>query len=254
MYILRHPAGNLGPLSVARAPGGAGKLERLATPGPDGTLLRVGADCIDLHITDAPVTLVVTAFLPHAGAPVPALRVDQVGLAPAHEPQPASAAPIVISQRGLSLIGEVDTLGLAVAAPGAILGRPADCLPLAGFQLMWPDQPADVELSYGVTMEDSSPTPMVSTGAFCGVRGGRGRITACRFSLSGPGAATCRLEGSAWFSGGFTTPVVAGALIRGPSGLEHLTGLSLKAVAPQVSLRQLPPRFKAHTHRSNKHV
>lgn len=102
MYILRHPKGGLAPLSIGIAPtnGIAGRLERLATPGTQGGVLRDGADCIVVHVIDAPVDIVVTAFLAAAGDPVPQLRLDRIGLdapraaAVANEVANAAAKPV----------------------------------------------------------------------------------------------------------------------------------------------------------------
>jgi hypothetical protein len=50
------------------------------------------------------------------------------------------------------------------------------------------------------------------------------------FALVGPQADEFQLEGTAYFSGGFQVPVTSGLPASGPSGLEHLTALSLRAV------------------------
>lgn len=72
---------------------------------------------------------------------------------------------------------------------------------------------------------------MVSVGQFCGTRNMARRITEVTFALAGEEAYQYQLEGMAHFSGGFTTPIVSGLSISGPSGLEHLTSVSLRAIA-----------------------
>lgn len=244
IYILRHPAGGMAPISVTRAPGGLGKLDMLATAGTDGAILRNGSDCIVLHVRDAAVEMLVTAFLPREGAPVPALKIDQVGLEPApgalprqaaalpQAPMPGAAAgQIQISDKGISVIGHIERTGDVVAADGQRLGDPSTSLRLEGFQVMWPDRPAGVDLAYGIAVEGMGATPVVQTGKFCGTRGKALRITEVSFALVGPQAAQFRLEGSAHFTGGFQMPLVSGMAASGPSGLEHLTALTLRVLA-----------------------
>jgi hypothetical protein len=241
MYILRHPGGGLPPLTVSRAPGGGaakGRLEMIATPTTQGAILRDGADCIVLHVMDAPVEFLVSAFLPHAGASVPALRVDQIGLDKAAT-APAAAAPapatagrrIQVSAKGISIIAHVERTGDVVAGEGARVGDPSSNRRIEGFQLMWPDRPAGVELAYSVAVEGVGAMPVVGTGKFCGTREQARRITEVTIALVGPQAEQFRLEGSAHFSGGFQVALTPGIAASGPSGLEHLTALSLRAVA-----------------------
>ncbi len=68
----------------------------------------------------------------------------------------------------------------------------------------------------------------MSTGHFCGTRGQARRITEVTFVLTGPQAARYELDGKVCFTGGFAMPVTAGMPCSGPSGLEHLTSLSLQ--------------------------
>jgi hypothetical protein len=231
MYILRHPKQGLAPLSVARAPGGSGKLNLIATDGTDGAVLRDGSDCIVLHVSGAPVELLVTAFLAQAGDAIPPLRVDQIALDPAPSAQPASGArPIAIGAQGISLIGHIERTGDVVAGLGQVLGEPASDLRLEGFQAMWPDRPDGVDLAYGITVEGAGAMPIVKTGKFCGTKGQARRITEVTFALVGPQAPRYAIEGTAYFTGGFQLPVSSGIALSGPSGLEHLTALSLRAV------------------------
>lgn len=281
MYILRHPKNGLAPLSIGIAPTnakantGAGRIERLATPGTQGSLLRDGADCIVVHVVDAPVDIVVTAFLAAAGDPVPQLRLDRIGLdapgagnapqaaaqaplqaappaapqaAPRAAPQPAAqAAPATpppglrVPARGISLVGHVERTGDIVALPGQALGAPDSDLRVEGFQVMWPDRPDGVDLAYGIAVEDGGNLPTVKTGKFCGTRGQARRITEITFALIGPRAAAFGLDGTAGFTGGFTLPVRSGVTLAGPSGLEHLTSLQLNVVPVPVAAAAANP-------------
>jgi len=253
MYILRHPKGGLAPLSISRAPGrpGDGELSSIATDGTHGSILRDGGDCIVVHVGKAPVELLVTAFLAKEGDQVPALRLDQIGLdapaapsapvkpvapapaapPPAIPPKPAARAAIQIGAHGISLIGHVERSGDLVAAPGEYLGDPSSSLRLEGFQAMWPDRPAGVDLAYGIVIEGVGHMPIVKTGKFCGSKGEARRITEATFALVGPDAGQFQLQGTAYFSGGFQLAIQSGVPLSGPSGLEHLTALSLRAVA-----------------------
>jgi hypothetical protein len=236
MYILRHPKTGLPPISVSRAAGSAGstgRVEALYTPGTDGGVLRSGSDCIVMHVLNAPVELLVTAYLEKAGATVPTLRVDKIALEAdaAGSNQPLAAKPITIPPKGISLIGHIERTGDVVATAGKTLGDPARDMRLEGFQVMWPDKPEGVELSYGVRLEGAGATPPVPTGKFCGTRNAATRIVDVNFTLTGPKAAHYALKGKAYFSGGYGMEISSAMPLSGPSGLEHLTALSLE-VAP----------------------
>ena len=243
VYILRHPGNAMAPLSIGRAHGtapDAGRIETMGTPGTHGALLRSGADCIVLQVLDAPVTLLVSAFLSSKGAAVPQLRCDRVGLeqaAPVSAPVPAVQAPpapagtpIMIGPKGISLIGHIQAVGDVVANEGQQLGKAGEQLRIEGFQIMWPDRPEGVDLHYAITVEGMGRSPAVGVGQFCGTRGQARRIVEATFALTGPLAQCFRLEGHAIFSGGFQIPITNGVPLGGPSGMEHLTGLSLRAV------------------------
>lgn len=248
MYILRHPKQGMAPLGISRSPyePGDGKLTSISTENTNGNILHDGRDCIVLHISDAPVQLLVTAFLAKAGDPVPALRLDKIGLdAPAPTSTPAvpaqAGAPIQIGPAGISIIGHIERSGDLVAAPGETLGEPASGLRLEGFQVMWPDRPDGVDLAYGIEVEGSGYQPVVKTGKFCGTKGAAKRITEVTFSLIGPRAAQFQLEGQASFSGGFRLPIQSAMPLKGPSGLEHLTALQLRAVAASAAQKAPNP-------------
>lgn len=233
MYILRHPKGGLPPLSVSRAPGSPacnGKLEILSTPMTYGTVLRGGSDCIVMLVLEAPVELLVTAYPTKAGAVVPAIKIDQIGLDSEAAPSSETGKQIAISGKGLSIIGHIERTGDAVASEGECLGDASGNLRLEGFQIMWPDRPEGIDLAYNVVLEGVGATPPVNTGKFCGTKNEARRITEVTFTLHGSLAKQFQLEGSVYFSGGFQTPVSSGMPLSGPSGLEHLTSISLRAI------------------------
>lgn len=230
MYILRHPKGELPPLSVSRAAGAEtsnGTIQALYTPKTNGAILRDGSDCIVVHISNGPVDLLVTAYLPHKGAVVPAIKIDQVAL----DPEGGAIKPITVAPKGMSLIGHVERTGDLVASEGERLGDPGSNLRLEGFQVMWPDRPDKVDLTYGVSVEGLGATPPVNSGSFCGTRNQGRRIVGATFGLAGEEADRYRLEGTAYFSGGYEMDVGAGVPLSGPSGVEHLTALKIR-VAP----------------------
>ncbi|MCG2582844.1 hypothetical protein [Massilia sp. TS11] len=228
IFILRHPADSAVPISISRAPGGRGNIQALWTDGTQGAILRNGADCIVMHIKDAEVHLLVSAFV-EAGQPAPALRIDEIGLDDgAAAALPAAEADVLeIPPQGLSLVGHIERRGDCVAAPGATLGDPASAARLEGFQLEWPDKPKSIDLTYSAVIEDHGPTALMKCGDFCGTRGEARRLTEVSFSLIGKDAAKFELTGNAYFSGGFTVPVMSGMPLSGPSGLEHLVALEL---------------------------
>ncbi len=236
MYVLRHPKTGLPPLTVTRAPGNgptlSGKSEVLSTPNSHGSILRSGADCIVIHVYDGPIEVLVTAYLRTAGDSMPSLKVDRIPLesdAPAAL-APGTKEPISIAPKGLSIIGHLERSGDVIAAEGQAIGEPSSTLRIEGFQVMWPDKPDGVDIAYSIEVEGVGAMPMVNSGKFCGTRGQARRITEVTFVLTGANAAQYQLEGVACFTGGFKVPVTSGLPNSGPSGLEHLTSLSLKAV------------------------
>ena len=248
MYILRHPKGGLAPISVGRALGGAdcvGRAEAVFTAKTHGTILRDGSDCIVMHISVAPVELLVTAYLASEDDATPARRVDQIGL----DAEPSSAAvlavpkaemaspaatsakaPFEIAAKGISMIGHIERTGDSLAGVGQTLGDPKKVFRLEGFQIMWPDRPEGVDLAYTAAIEGQGTLPAVASGNFCGTRAHGQRITEVTISLVGPAAKKYQLEGVTHFSGGFQVPMASGLAMGGPSGLEHLTGIAVSVV------------------------
>jgi len=238
IHILRHPK-NGAPLTVSRSIGNSicvGEIEILSTEKTHGTILRDGSDCIVVQVKNAPVEMLVAAYLNFAEEPVPTLRVDMIALDPVGSASiaqtPASQqAPIKISETGVSLIGHIENLGDVVVSGGALLGDPTKQFRLEGFQIMWPDKPAKVDIACQVSVEGVGELPSVNVGNFCGTRGEARRITEVMFSLVGADAAKYQLTGTAHFSGGFQVPISSGLALSGPSGFEHLACLSLQVVA-----------------------
>lgn len=246
MYILRHPKTGLPPISISRAAGKPehnGRIEALYTPNTDGGILRDGRDCIVMQVLNAPVELLVTAYLDKPGATVPALKVDKIALEAGLD---STATPIEIPPNGITLIGHIERRGNVIASNGTKLGEVSSELRLEGFQIMWPDKPEGVDLAYGVNVEGAGQMPSVTSGSFAGTRNMAGRIIGLKLSLIGPKAESFALEGCASFSGGYSTQLVADKLISGPSGLEHLTGLELE-VLPKATGTKAPGPWEAST-------
>lgn len=235
LYALRHPGAGMAPLSVSRIPdpeGGGGRVDSLSLPGLGDGMLRGAEDCIVWRVSDRPVGLLATAFLQRDDELVPAVRIQRldgegavpVGAAASDE---TSRPPIVVAPHGVSIIAYVDGRGDVVAAAGESLGSPDSLRSITGFQLVWPDRPAGVDILYSVSLEGHGSLPTVSTGSFCGVRDGGARITGIAMGLTGEKAGRYRLKGQACFSGGFTV-YFEGGVIGGPSGFEHLAALRLE--------------------------
>lgn len=243
MYILRQPKGSRTPLAVSRAPclagsdNNTGKMEVLGTPKTDGSMLRDGSDCLVLHIFAGPVEILVSALVQNVSE-APAIKIDKIALGEA-EPV-AATGPIAIEPQGISVIGHVELKGDVVASPGGTLGEPGSPNRLEGFQVMWPDRPEGVDLAYSIVVEGVGAMPSTKTGNFCGTRGEARRITEVTFALIGPNAGQYQLEGAAHFSGGFQLPIASGMPLGGPSGVEHLTALALRAV-PRVAGKAANP-------------
>jgi hypothetical protein len=186
-----------------------------------------------MQVLNAPVDLLVTAYLETAGLAVPSLKIDKIAL----EGDAASAAgrPLQIPPKGISVIGHVERSGDQVVAEGQRLGDPQSNLRLEGFQVMWPDKPDSIDLSYSALVEGAGETPTVSTGKFCGTRNAAKRIVGVAFSLTGPQASNYKLTGEAFFSGGFTRAIDPGVQLAGPTGLEHLSALQLSVEKANVT-------------------
>lgn len=237
-YILRHPKIAGVALSITRAPNCMATVEVLATPKTHGTILRDGADCIVMLISNAPAELLVTSISDEVLAEAASLKIDRIaldaaaGLAGGVSKLPVAPAPkhIEIGPNGLSIIGHLELKGDVVAKEGDVLGDPNSTLRVEGIQLMWPDRPDGVDLAYNISVEGFGATPVVKTGNFCGSRGQAKRITEVTFTLVGPEAGKYRLDGQACFSGGFIVPVESGMPLGGPSGIEHLTAISLRPI------------------------
>lgn len=264
LYVLRHPKVAGVALSVTRGPNCLSKIDMLSTPKTHGTLLRNGADCIVMLISHGPAELLVTAICEVGTLGTkPSIKIDRIGLdeepnsitAPSSDvaaeasaiPQPNPSRAIEISPQGLTIIGHVERKGDVVAAEGEILGDPEKTQRVEGFQLMWPDRPQGLDLAYSISVEGFGATPVVKTGNFCGTRGQARRITEVTFTLIGPDAEKFRLDGQACFSGGFKVPVESGVPLGGPSGMEHLTAISLRPVAASGVVQGNPWNDEAKT-------
>ncbi len=243
MYILRHPKSGMPPLTVSRALNDrscAAKIDILSTPNAHNSILRDGTDCIVMLVSDGPVELLVTAYFEKTtninDEIKPALRIDKIALdkeagTSANATAETQSKSIQISDKGLSIIGHIERKGDVVAEEGHPLGEPDSDLRIEGFQIMWPDKPVGIELAYAISLEGIGPTSSVQTGQFCGRRGEARRITEVTFALVGPEASQYQLDGSVRFSGGFQVPVLSGMPLSGPSGLEHLTSITLSSSA-----------------------
>jgi hypothetical protein len=251
MYILRHPKTGMPALSVSRAaanPAHDGTIQAIYTPGTEGSVLRDGRDCIVMQVLNAPVDLLVTAYLAKAGAAVPTLKIDKIALEGERETAPKARA-MQVPPKGISIIGHVERKGDVVASAGATLGDPKAESRLEGFQLVWPDKPEGVDVTYSARVEGAGAVAPVSTGQFVGTRNAAKRIVEVSFGLSGAKASQYSLKGKAYFSGGFDADIASGASLSGPSGLEHLTAVALEVVPapagkPSKGAWEASPRTK----------
>jgi hypothetical protein len=183
-------------------------------------------------VLDAPADLLVTAYLDKSGAAVPALKIDKIRLEGDESPTNVPEIP----QSGMSLIGHIERTGDVLARPGETLGKPGTELRLEGFQVMWPDRPAGVDLAYSVVVEGAGQSPEVKSGQFCGTKNSARRIVGVRLSVVGERAGHYELAGKAHFSGGFVAGLTSGKSVAGPTGMEHLTALELH-VSPVTKKR-----------------
>lgn len=254
MYILRHPKSNLPSISVSRAavnPANNGRIEALYTSKTNGAVLRNGADCIVLHVQDGPVDLLVTAYLERAGAAVPSLKIDKIALE--NEAAPARGKAVEAPAKGISIIGHIEQIGDVVVTNGQRIGDPGSNSRLEGFQVMWPDKPAGVDLTYSAHVEGTGELPAVATGKFCGTRNAAERIVGLKFALQGARAGDYVLGGEVFFSGGYRAEIKSDVPTHGPTGVEHVTAFAIHIVpgaknknprAPSTRTRVLNSKHK----------
>lgn len=257
IHILRHPKGETATFVIARAPGGDGKMQSLYTPNTNGNVLSNGSDCIVLLVTESDIQLMINSILEAGQTSIPRLRVDQVTLDEdqlhaaiigsgetqtipeiAKSPQPRT---FNVSATGISLIGHIETIGDVLASPLGILGNPNNSLRLEGFQIVWPDKPIGVEITYSVGIEGLGLMPPSNIGSFAGTRGEARRINEIVIGLTGENLNDLSLSGTAYFSGGFEAPIANNLRISGPSGLEHLVALELNVASKLVDKIKLNP-------------
>jgi hypothetical protein len=232
MYILRHPGAGMPALSVATTPNSTGKIDTLIADPGHGMTLKDNTDCIVMRVGDAPAELLIAAFSADAAdaAITPTIKIDRIALLPLPD---QIASPVIGSaarQNAFSILGHVERQGDVVVQDGELLGNPAANLRLEGIQVIWADKPEGVDLAYGVLVEGGAAVQVERTGGFTGTRREGRRIVEATFALIGPNASNYGLEGNAYFSGGFQLPVKSGVPLAGPSGLEHLSGLTLRVV------------------------
>jgi len=245
MYILRHPKTGLPPISISRAAARAehsGHVQALFTPKTEGSVLRDGSDCIVMQVLNAPVDLLVTAYLEKAGGSVPALKIDKIRL----DGDEVAPQRLEVPGKGLSLIGHIERTGDVLAKPGGRLGASDGNLRLEGFQVMWPDKPEGVDIEYAVRVERAGAMPPARTGSFVGIRNSAARVVGVTFSLVGPKAGDFQIGGKAFFSGGFEMPIESGAPLAGPSGMEHLTAVELTVAPAKKGAWQESPRTRVY--------
>jgi hypothetical protein len=238
------------PISISRAATRAehnGHVQALFTPNTEGSLLRDGRDCIVMQVLNAPVDLLITAYLETSGAAVPALKVDKIRLEGDSFATPAAAD---IPAQGISIVGHIERVGDIVAKPGQQLGDPAENLRLEGFDLRWPDKPDGLDLTYAAYIEGIGATSPVGLGQYCGTRNAAKRIVGVTFTLLGPKAEAYQLKGKAVFSGGYEVRLKSGEPLSGPTGLEHLTSLEVDVVKKRAG--QWEPSEKTKVFRPTK--
>jgi hypothetical protein len=189
-----------------------------------------------MQVLNAPVDLLVTAYLDNAGVAVPSLKIDKIALE--GDAAPVASKPIEVPAEGISIIGHVERTGDIVAAGGERLGGPESNLRLEGFQIMWPNRPEGIDITYSANIEGAGPTPTVGTGHFCGTRNAARRITSLTFELAGPQADQYELQGLAFFSGGYSSAIWSGTRVSGPSELEHLVALDLNVLPSERTARK----------------
>lgn len=188
----------------------------------NGFTLANVTDCVVLKVSGGLVQIAATDADSADPVPPDRLSVKRLDRDSTQLIQPA----FVVPANGLSVIGHIARVGDRLALPGQVLGDSSSMNSVCGLQLVWPDKPIGLDLSYRLRLEQSAPMAWATCGSFCGVRDEEARAIGFELALTGQHANEFTVEGLGFFSGGFQVPLMIGKN-QGPSGLEHLAGLTL---------------------------
>lgn len=223
IYAIRRSGLSAEPLQLTQLPSQRGELAQLQSLSSHGSMLQTTSDCVVIQVSGGTANMAASYVDGRGLAPphgLSVIRLDQTASQPI---QPTFLVPA----NGLSMIGHIHESGDRLALPGSVLGDPGSMHSISGLQLIWPDKPEGIELHYRLDLERYEPGVWADCGNFCGVREREVRATAFELALTGIHSTDYRIEGLAFFSGGFQIPLTVGRN-QGPSGLEHLAALQLE--------------------------
>jgi hypothetical protein len=239
MYIFRYASQTSSdkPVCIAlqQAPLGKGAIDFFPAEGISKNMLAKLGDTIVARVKGGIATVLITEYhmFDESIDPID-LRIDRIDTSPAIMRDfgvitSAEANPVFAlnaAPASLTLLAHLQGSG-DVQSPEGWVGQHDSTKRLEGFEVIWNNKPAGVDLVYTSTVAGSGPSSNVPTGTFTGTRGKRLPLLSAGFSLVGPNRHSFELSGHIVFSGFAPRPIVADQMMHGPNGTEPLVALHI---------------------------
>ena len=239
MYIFRYasqpPADRPVCIALQQAPLGKGAIDFFPAEGISKNMLAKLGDTIVARVKNGTATVLITEYhmFDESIDPID-LRIDRIDTSPAIMRNfgviPTSEASAIIapalSPVNLKLIAHLQGAGDVESAEGWA-GEHDSTRRLEGFNVVWENKPAGVDLVYASTAGGSGPSPNVASGTFTGSRGKALPLVSAGFGLVGPNRHLYELSGHIVFRGSVPQIVVADQMMYGPTGTEPLVALHI---------------------------
>lgn len=239
MYIFRYASQSSAdkPVCIAlqQAPLGKGAIDFFPAEGISKNMLAKLGDTIVARVKGGIATVLITEYhmFDESIDPID-LRIDRIDTSPAimrdfsvisaAEPNPVIAPNT--APASLTLIAHLQGIGDVQSHEGWA-GMHDSTKRLEGFEVIWNNKPAGVDLVYTSTVAGSGPSSNVPSGTFTGTRGKRLSLVSTGFSLVGPNRNLYELSGHIVFSGAAPRPIVPNQMMHGPTGTEPLVALHI---------------------------
>lgn len=133
----------------------------------------------------------------------------------------------------VKILAHVAHRGDCLVGQGEWIGGPDLPMAIEGFEIRWPNKPADVDLRYAAATGKLARNrmPEKSVGQFAGTRGKATPLLGLSLALRGPRAADYEIRAEALFLGSQAERKSGSdILFSGPTGREPLVGLRLSVV------------------------
>ena len=237
MYIFRYasqcPPDKPVCIALQQAPLGKGSIDFFPGEGISKNMLAKLGDTIVARVKSGIATVLITEYhmFDESIDPID-LRIDRIDTSPAimrnfgviagsekAQMLDSDSAPVK-----LTLVAHLQGIGDVESAEGWV-GLHDSNKRLEGFNIVWDNKPAGVDLVYASTVAGSGPSTKVTTGTFTGTRGKSQPLVSAGFGLVGPNRHLYELSGHIVFSGALPQLVIADQMMYGPNGNEPLVAL-----------------------------